>query len=249
MTITLKDHAVPHISTVPANYGQYVELFVRERNGTPAGASSRRAVLMLHGRSAPVLASFDLQYKTYNWADSLAQAGYDVFMMDLQGNGRSPRPRMEDPSNVNPALHTTLLKPNPLDGQRTPSYSYQLNNSQSDWDELNTVVEYILNLRGVDPRISFIGWSAASFVMGPYAAYHQDAVRDLFLLAPIFPPGGRADPPSPLPQPGFPTNLSTRKGVQDSWDKEVQSCDLQRESGMVDVVWNAFMDNDPIGRT
>lgn len=248
MTITLTDHAVPHISTVPANKGQYVELFVRERNGTPLGAGSRRAVLMLHGRSIPALAGFDLQYKTYGWADALAEAGYDVFVMDLQGSGRSPRPRMEDPCNVNPALHESLLKPNPLAGKRTPSYPFQLNNAQSDWDELNTVVEYILQLRGVEAGISFIGWSAAAFTMGPYAAKHADVVRDLFLLAPMFPPAGRTDPPTPLPAPGFPTNLLTRKGLVDTWDKETL-CDGQRESAMVDVVWDALMDNDPIGRT
>ncbi|MFI5689525.1 hypothetical protein [Streptomyces sp. NPDC051636] len=42
--------------------------------------------------------------------------------------------------------------------------------------------------------------------------------------------------------------MLTRKGLEDGWTKEVH-CTNQREPGMVDVVWSALMDNDPIGRT
>ncbi|MFC9544183.1 alpha/beta fold hydrolase [Streptomyces sp. NPDC056956] len=78
-----------------------IDLFVREYDGHTGPPGGRRAVLMLHGRSVPVLAGFDLRHKSYSWADALAKAGYDVFLMDLQGSGRSPRPKMDDPCNVN----------------------------------------------------------------------------------------------------------------------------------------------------
>ncbi|MEU5507610.1 hypothetical protein [Streptomyces fungicidicus] len=46
-----------------------MQLFVRERDGTPPGhVDERTAVLMLHGRSIPVLPGFDLEYKSYSWA-------------------------------------------------------------------------------------------------------------------------------------------------------------------------------------
>ncbi|MFD7321671.1 alpha/beta fold hydrolase [Streptomyces sp. NPDC059875] len=248
MAIKTTDHLVPHTSMVPATKDQQIELFVREHDGTPSGhTAEREAVLMLHGRSVPVLAGFDLQHGTYGWGEALAKAGYDVFMMDLQGSGGSTRPRMEDPCNVNPALHTTLLTPNPLSGQRTPSYPFQLNNSQSDWDELDTVVEYIRTLRNVS-KVAFIGWSAASFQMGPYAIDNPGKVSSLFLVAPMFPPLGRMDPPSTLPAAGFPTHVFTRDGFQKSWDPQIH-CSNQREPGMVDVVWKALMAIDPIGRT
>ncbi|MFG2472804.1 alpha/beta fold hydrolase [Streptomyces canus] len=247
MAIKVFDHPVGHTSTVPATAGQKVVLFVRERDGHSGPPGARKAVLMLHGRSVPVLAGFDLQYKSYSWADALAKQGYDVFMMDLQGSGRSPRPRMEDPCNVNPALHKTLLTPNPLSGQRTPSYPFQLNNSQSDWDELDTVVEFIRNLRHV-AKIAFIGWSAASFQMGPYSIMNPDKVESLFLLAPMFPPLGAANPPPVLPAPGFPTHVFTQQGFTESWTAQVH-CANQRETGIENVVWEACMDNDPIGRT
>ncbi|MCU7826870.1 alpha/beta hydrolase [Kitasatospora sp. DSM 101779] len=245
MAVITTDHAVPHTSTVPANAGQKVELFVREHDGTPPGPpANRRAVLMLHGRSVPVLAGYDLQHTSYGWAEAVAKAGYDVFMMDLQGSGRSPRPRMEDPCNVNPAQQAAVTPP--LMGPRPASYPYVLTNSQSDQDELGTVVEYIRTLHGVS-KVAFIGWSAAAFAMGPYAVKNPGKVDSLFLLAPIFPPAGPSNPPA-LPAPGFPTHVLTRTPLDTAWTKELK-CAGQREPGMLDVVWDALMDNDPIGRT
>lgn len=245
MAVITTDHWVKHKSTVPATKDEQVELFVRERDGTPPGSpTNRKAVLMLHGRSVPVLAGFDLQHTSYGWADALARAGYDVFMMDLTGSGRSPRPRMEDPCNVNPNQQIEIMPP--LYGPRPPSYPYVLTNSQSDQDELGTVVEYIRNTRNVS-KVAFIGWSAAAFSMGPYAVKNPGKVESLFLLAPIFPPKGPPNPPT-LPAPGFPTHVLTRKGLDDSWAAQVH-CANQREPDMLDVAWSALMDNDPIGRT
>src|SRR5687768_5706026 len=56
-TIATIDHQVPHVSTVSANSGELVHLFVRERvRNDPANAKPREAVLMIHGRSIGVLA-------------------------------------------------------------------------------------------------------------------------------------------------------------------------------------------------
>ncbi|MFF9915243.1 alpha/beta fold hydrolase [Streptomyces sp. NPDC013457] len=248
MPIVNKDHAVPHESSVPANKGEMVNLFVREKVDTsPGHGPERKAVLMLHGRSVPVLAGCDLQHASYSWAEALAKAGHDVFMMDLQGSGRSPRPKMDDPRNVNPA-NQSLLKPRPPGFTPGPvNYAFQLNNSDSDRDELHTVVEWIRKERKVD-KVAFIGWSAAAFTMGPYAVNNPNKVESLFLLAPIFPPDGTSTPPSTLPQPGFPMSLSTRWGVESGWNAELR-CPDQREPGMVERAWAAIMDNDPVGRT
>jgi pimeloyl-ACP methyl ester carboxylesterase len=246
MPVSVTDHAVPHKSTVPANKDDMVGLFVRERDGTSLGhLGERKAVLMLHGRSVPVLPGFDLQYKTYSWADSLAKAGYDVFMLDLQGSGRSPRPEMHHPRNVSPG-NQALLMPRPVGFvPGPPDYPYQLNNSDSDRDELHTVVEWIRKERQVD-KVAFIGWSAAAFTMGPYAVNNPDRVESLFLLAPIFPPEGTSHPPGSLPLPGFPTFLGTRWGVEQAWNLELK-CDGQREPGMVERAWEAIMESDPVG--
>ncbi|WP_331765733.1 alpha/beta fold hydrolase [Embleya sp. NBC_00896] len=251
-TIPSNDHAVPHVSTVPANKDEAVKLFVREYDGTKPH-QPRKAVLMLHGRSVPALAGFDLRHGKYSWAQDLADAGYDVFIMDLQGSGRSPRPKMDEPCNANPAQQQDLLVPNPLPAPcPSPVYKSQLGNSQSDWDELNTVVEYIRTLRDVS-KVALVGWSAAAFQIGPYALQHPEKVASLLFLAPIFPPEGRASAPAALPVStppavfGFPMNLGSKAGFEEAWGRE-QHCPKQRETGMVDVVWKAIMENDSIGR-
>ncbi|MEV7024267.1 alpha/beta fold hydrolase [Kitasatospora sp. NPDC093558] len=258
-SIPPQDHAVPHVSTIPANRNEHVDLFVREYDGTRPHHDPE-AVLMLHGRSVPAVAGFDLQHGKYSWAQNLAEAGYDVFVMELQGSGLSPRPEMDNPCNANPAQQLDDLVPNPLAGPCPAAYPKQLGNSQSEWDELNTVVEFIRTSRNV-PQVAFIGWSAAAFVMGPYVIQHPGKVSSLLLLAPIFPakgnaskPGTRFDPPHALPlttpaaQFGFPMNLLAKDGLSKVWDPEVQ-CPDQRESGIVDVVWAAILDNDPLGKT
>ena len=258
------DHRVPHISFVPANRDELVELFVRERV-KDSGKEPPKAVLMITGRSVPVLPGFELRTDHYDWALWLAQAGgFDVFMLDFQGSGRSPRPMMDDPCNVNPAQRSILI-PNPLSdpfqcpSQTEASYPFQLINSKSDWDELDTVVDYIRNLRGVD-KVALVSWSQGSFRVGPYAIQHPDKVESVLFFAPIFNPGGRAskagtrfDSPAALPvssppaQFGFPMNLTTRTALMNSWGIEL-GCEGQREEGIQDFVWSSIMDNDTIGR-
>ena len=306
------DHQVPHISTLPANAGAQVNLFVRERfaaNKTPG-----KAVLMIHGRSAPALAGFDLQYKRYSWALELAKAGFDVFIADLQGNGRSPISGqgtrdfapMQNPCNVSnfspDFQQRRLLIPNPLSAECSPSSPVRLVPSNSEWDELDTVVDYIRTVRGVD-KVALVSWSRGSLVAGPYAVQHPEKVDSLFLLAPIFNPN--ALPGIPYPNgfapparkradgtlvactrdevikglcPGVasdvklelaanaanPTMTITPRnnvvdaqgntliaGLMDRWnrpDSEIK-CEDQVEDGIQDVVWNAVMDNDDLGRT
>ncbi|WP_081954490.1 alpha/beta fold hydrolase [Neobacillus niacini] len=250
MDIVTTDLQVPHVSTVPANAGQLVHLFVRERDGT-RHQKSRKAVLMIHGRSIPVLTGFDLGNGFYNWALSLAQAGFDVFMLDFQGSGRSPRPKMDDPCNVNPAQQSILI-PTPLSALCTVKYPFHLTTSKSDWDELDTVVDYIRAYRNVE-KVALIGWSAAAFAIGPYAIQHPDKVKSVLFNAPIFPPNGR---PSMVgtrfgaPTGGFefPMNLTTKADFESMWVKELK-CYYQREYGIQEFVWRSIMKNDKIGRT
>lgn len=265
--MTPVDHRVKHKSTIPANAGDEIELFVREYNGTASG-STPKPVLMLHGRSVPALAGLDLVLPpqggsshpdtSYSWAQALAGKGYDVFIMDLQGSGRSPRPKMDTPCNANPAQRD-LLNPNPGTGSCSPTgadYAHQLGNSQSEWDELGTVVKFIRG-RCNNEKVAFIGYSAASFVMGPYTLQNPGDVASLFLLAPMFPPNGRwsTNPAAPFAPPpgtglptqpvstppavfGFPMNLTSKAGLQAVIsDKE-----------LADHVWKSIMDSDSIGQ-
>jgi len=253
------DHQVPHTSTVPANAGELVNLFVRER--VASNRAPRKAVLMIHGASVPVLPGFELKSDHYDWALWLAQAGgLDVFMLDFQGSGRSPRPKMDDPCNVPNDQQQGILIPNPLSATCDPSYKFQLINSRSDWNELDTVVDYFRNLRGVG-KVALVSWSQGSVRVGPYAVQHPDKVESLLLYAPIFNPAAPSGtgpdgfgPPASLPRPGTPMSLRTRDVLMGLWDSEIQveidaGCEAPVQDGIQDVVWSAIMDNDPIGRT
>jgi pimeloyl-ACP methyl ester carboxylesterase len=244
------DHAVPHTSTVAANAGELVHLFVRERVRDDIGARRREAVLMVHGRSVPVLPVGELRYRDYDWALSLARSGgVDVFMLDFQGSGRSPRPKMDDPCNA-PTAQQGLLIPNPLADTCPHSYPFTLNTSGSDLDELDTVIDYIRSLRGVD-KVHLIGWSAGSFRVGPYAAKHPEKVASLLFYAPIFNAAFRGPPPIADPTPmtlGTRADAFAGDGKTLGWDVEVK-CENQREPGIQDIVWAAIMENDELGQT
>ncbi|MFF5971403.1 alpha/beta fold hydrolase [Streptomyces sp. NPDC012769] len=262
MPPTVNDLYVDHISTIPANVGKPAKLFVREHVATNP-SSPRRPVLMLHGRSVPAVAAFDLPYKKYSWAAELAKAGYDVYVMELQGSGLSTRPKMEKHQNVSPApAQRALLSPNP---NATPytgpvEYAAQLNNSQSDWDEVDKVVDFVLARTGAT-KIDLIGWSAAAQQLGPYAIQRHGKVRSLFLSAPIFPPNGRdskagTDFGAPVSLPvttpegafGYPMTVGTKGGLERSWQNDLR-CPDQREDGMVEEIWKAMMAVDTIGAT
>lgn len=260
----LREHKVKHTSKIPVTYGDEVELPVREYDGTHG--HDREPVLMLHGRSVPVLPGFDLapvpggDPNRYSWAQELAAAGYDVFLMDLQGSGRSPRPGpMDDPYNTNPAQQQPVLVDHTIPTTRPPQYTTELGNSESEEAELATVVEFIKSQVGENKRVRFVGWSAAAFVMGPYTLKHPDNVESLFLLAPMFPPRGRwsGNLHDPLGRPqeaatlpvgtpshllGFPMHVTSKSGFK----RSLTGTPALWEDGIADRVWAACMEDDPL---
>ena len=195
------DRFVPHTSTVPANAGERVGLFLHEKLSRDLAdriaAGERpdgRVVLFVHGGSIPSVPDYDLPYKDYSWMEHLAAAGFDTFSMDQTGYGLSPRPMMDDPCNM-AAENRAIVTPNPLAGDCHPSYRHGLTTSQSDWDEIGSVVDYIRALRGVD-KVSLVGWSAGGPRTGGFAARHPDKIDKLVLFAPGYRRQGPSDPPA-----------------------------------------------------
>src|SRR5579871_4744473 len=97
------DHYVRVHSTVPAIDGQMTQIYVREvvEAGTAVRGAGDRVVLFVHGAGTPAEVAFDVPYHDYSWMGYLAQAGYDVFSMDMTGYGRSTRPpAMNEPCNL-----------------------------------------------------------------------------------------------------------------------------------------------------
>jgi pimeloyl-ACP methyl ester carboxylesterase len=242
------DRFVTHVSTVPATAGQTVGLFVRERALASTLEKTRPpVVIMVHGGFATSVVAYDLQYKDYSFMSALAQAGFDVFALSHTGYAPSPQPLMDDPCNVDREFQAELI-PHVLNAPASPRYPYKLVSSQTEWDELATVVDFIRTLRAVD-RVSFVGWSTGTPRAGGFAAQRPDLV-DKFVMfgpAPYFP---SEEAPVQMPEPGSPLILQSREFLlHRRWQDHVR-CDGQLEDPAVcDEVWKALMAVDPVGAT
>jgi pimeloyl-ACP methyl ester carboxylesterase len=245
------DYMVPHVSTVPAIKGKRVELFVREkvqvrRPGDP-DVIFRPIVLMIHGNGNPSLPVFDLQFQDYSWMDYLANAGFDVFAMDLTGYGLSPRPMMDDPCNAAKSEQQKSLIPKPLAATCPPSYPFQLTTIQSDWDDIDRVVDYIRKIRNVD-KVNLLAWSRGGPRAGGYAGLHPEKVDKLFLYAPVYVRDSPDNPPPVLPQPGVPYSAVGFADFHANWDGQ-QGCQNQFTPQIRPVINSAILDSDLLGST
>ena len=71
-----------------------IEIFVR--NKRPANMTSFRAertVVYVHGATYPASTAFDLKLDGLSWMEYIAARGYDVYLLDLRGYGKSTRPK------------------------------------------------------------------------------------------------------------------------------------------------------------
>ena len=234
------DHFVPHISTEAANRGSRVSLFVRERRGAPQGP----VVLLVHGRSAAAVPSFDLEYGDYSWMDYLADAGFDAFAVDLQGYGRSSRPVvMDDPCNTSSDNQAKYLIPNLLRAGCSPRYPHSFGSFATDWDEIDTVVEFIRSLRGLATlKVHLVGWSRGGMRVIGYAALRPDKVERVVALAPTrFPPAASV--------PTYPMNMTDKRDFFVDWDRQIDSeqCPQQVDPSIRQALWNATIALDQLG--
>ena len=119
-----------------------IEIFVR--NKRPADMDSfrpARTVLFVHGATYPAHTNFDLPLDGVSWMDTIAARGYDVYLLDVRGYGKSTRPKemAEAPDSNPPIVRTaTAVK------------------------DISAVVDFILKRRNI-PRLVLLGWSWGTF--------------------------------------------------------------------------------------
>jgi pimeloyl-ACP methyl ester carboxylesterase len=142
-----------------------IQLYVRNKH--PQGSSAfpaERIVLFVHGATYPSETSFDLRLNGISWMDYLAAHGYDVYLVDLRGYGKSTRPaEMAQPAEQNqPIVRTeTAVK------------------------DVRSAVEFIRERRHVD-KINLMGWSWGTTIMGWFTAQNNAKVNKLVLYSPMW---------------------------------------------------------------
>ena len=124
-----------------------IEIYVRNKRPTDMTSfRPERTLLYVHGATYPASTAFDLPLGGQSWMEYIAARGYDVYLLDLRGYGKSSRPKeMSEDSKANPPIvrGDTAIK------------------------DIGTVVDFILARRNI-PRLNLIGWSWGTVTMATY---------------------------------------------------------------------------------
>ena len=141
-----------------------IRLYLRNKHPKGLAPSARHTLLFVHGATYPAETSFDLPLDGLSMMDYIAAHGWDVWLVDLRGYGRSTRPaEMARPAQDNGPIVTTDVAIR----------------------DVGAAVDYVLQLRGL-AKLQLMGWSWGTAIMGGYTAGHNDKVERLVLYAPLW---------------------------------------------------------------
>jgi pimeloyl-ACP methyl ester carboxylesterase len=157
-TVKMEEFQVPSLDAG-------IQLYVRnKRPAAMTKSSAEKTIVFVHGATYPAETAFDLPLDGVSWMDYIARRGYDVWLLDLRGYGRSTRPpEMNQAPEQNPPLTTGVV------AQR----------------DLDAVIDFVRKQRGID-RVSLLGWSWGTTLMATFATRHPDKVARVVLYAPQF---------------------------------------------------------------
>ena len=142
-----------------------VQLYVRNKRPRDLAAfTPENIVLFVHGATYPAETAFDLQLDGMSWMDYVAQRGYDVYLVDVRGYGKSSRPaEMEQPAERNAPIVRT----------DTAARDY------------GAAVDFILKRRAV-AKLNVLGWSWGTAITALYTSQNNQKVNRLVLYAPVW---------------------------------------------------------------
>ena len=140
-----------------------ISLYVR--NKYPTGMQrfpGEKIVLFVSGATYPASTNFDLKLNGMSWMDFIARHGYDVYLVDIRGYGKSTRPpEMDKPASDNEPIVRAITAVK----------------------DVGAAVDFILKRRSVS-KINLMGWSWGTTIMGWYTAQNNEKVNRLVLYAP-----------------------------------------------------------------
>jgi pimeloyl-ACP methyl ester carboxylesterase len=140
-----------------------IGIYVRsKRPASMTSFSAARTVLFVHGATYPAETTFDLKLDGMSWMEYIAARGFDVYLMDVRGYGRSTRPpEMSGDAERNPPLVRGDVAVRDIDA----------------------VVDYLLARHNLS-KITLLGFSWGANLHATYATQHPDKVNRLVLYAP-----------------------------------------------------------------
>lgn len=172
-----------------------IKIYVRNKH--PAGTTNfapDRTLVFVHGATYPASAAFDLKLGGMSWMDFIAQRGFDVYLLDLPGYGRSDRPvAMDQPASAGQPVETTA------DAVR----------------DYAAVVDWVLARRKLS-KLDAMGWSWGTTIAAGFAAEHPDRVNRLVLYAPLWLPLTPAPASEDTPKLGA-YRMVTREAALQRW--------------------------------
>lgn len=142
-----------------------VQLYVRnKRLRSMAEFRPDNVVLFVHGATYPAETAFDLKLDGLSWMDYIAARGYDVYMVDIRGYGKSSRPaEMDQPAAANKPIVST----------DTAARDY------------GAAADFVRARRNVD-KINVLAWSWGTAITALYTSRNNDKVHRLALYAPVW---------------------------------------------------------------
>lgn len=142
-----------------------IDIYVRNKRPADMNAfRPERTILYVHGATYPAETAFDLELDGLSWMEYLASRGYDVWLLDIRGYGRSTRPsQMAEKPDANPpiARGDAALK------------------------DIGAVVDFILERRNI-AKLNLLGWSWGTTLMATYTTRNPQNVERLALYAPVW---------------------------------------------------------------
>jgi pimeloyl-ACP methyl ester carboxylesterase len=222
LPVAMPDIAVEEMSIPTASAG--IELYVRNKHPTaPTALRADRTVLFVHGATYPSSAAFDLALDGWSWMDYIAGHGYDVYLLDLRGYGRSSRPKemAEDPYS-NPPIVTGELA----------------------IEDIAVAVDFIRARRNI-AKLALIGWSWGATLIGSYATRQPHKVSRLVQYGPPWVCDKPLTPPARIAA----YRTLAREQIVTSWH---QSIPQDRQAELMPPQWlDAWLDavfaSDPVG--
>src|SRR5262249_34769286 len=156
------------------------------------------------------------------WADHVARAGYDFYLVDVRGYGRSTRPAaMDAPTAENPPFATTVdvVK------------------------DVSAAVDFILKRRGVS-KLNLAGWSWGTAIMAGYTMNNNERVNKLLLYAPLW----HLKAPPPFSGSGayrvVSRDAARQRGIRGIPPQRVEEIS---PTAWFDAWWQANLATDPVG--